>query len=56
MEVIEDSYEKEDIEHAFLKKHFKYSYLSKSIVVLFVWFEVLCPSQQLWSCQNSQFT
>ena len=24
--------------------------------LLFVWFEVLHPSQQLWSCRDSQFT
>ena len=23
---------------------------------LFVWFEALCPSQQIWSCQAGQFT
>ena len=25
-------------------------------MLLFFWFEVLCPSQQLWSCRNSQLT
>ena len=25
-------------------------------VLVFCWFNALCPSQQLWSCQNGQFT
>ena len=30
---------------------------TKSLLIfLFVWFEVLAPSQQLWPCQDCQFT
>ena len=28
----------------------------QTTLIVIVWFEVLRPSQQLWSCQDSQFT
>ena len=26
------------------------------VMILVVWFVALCPSQQLWSCQDGQLT
>ena len=46
--------------YAFMEKkknHRPFLFVCKKVsLCLFVWFDALCPSQQLRSCQDSQFT